>query len=171
MEIVLTVNGTEKRVDAQPAETLLELLRRIGYSSVKYGCGEGACGACTVIMDSRPVNSCLVLAVTADGREILTVDGLGTRQRPHPLQTAFVEAGAVQCGFCTPGMILSSWALLERNPDPADEEIREALDGNLCRCTGYVQIVEAVKLAAGRMKKKKPARKKKTASGKKGKKS
>lgn len=173
MEIVLTVNGVEKRVDIRPAETLLELLRRIGYSSVKFGCGEGACGACTVIMDGRPVNSCLVLAVTADRRKILTVDGLGTRQRPHPLQTAFVEAGAVQCGFCTPGMILSARALLERNPDPSDGEIREALDGNLCRCTGYVQIVEAVKLAAERMsrKKKKPAGKKKPSGGKKGKKS
>jgi aerobic-type carbon monoxide dehydrogenase small subunit (CoxS/CutS family) len=178
MEIVLTINGVEKRVDARPSETLLDLLRRLGYQSVKFGCGEGACGSCTVIMDSRPVNSCLVLAVTADGREILTVDGLGTRQSPHPLQTAFVDAGAVQCGFCTPGMILSSWALLERNPDPGEGEIREALDGNLCRCTGYVQIVEAVKLAAGRMRpKKKTARKKKSAgkkqpaSGKKGKKS
>lgn len=169
MEIVLTINGTEKRVDARPAETLLDLLRRLGYTSVKFGCGEGACGSCTVIMDGRPVNSCLVLAVTADGREILTVDGLGTRQHPHPLQTAFVEAGAVQCGYCTPGMILSSWALLQKNPDPSEGEIRLALDGNYCRCTGYVQIVEAVKLAAGRMKKK-PAPKK-PASRKKGKKS
>ena len=155
MEIVLTVNGIEKRVDARPAETLLELLRRIGYSSVKFGCGEGACGSCTVIMDGRPVNSCLVLAVTAGRRKILTVDGLGTRQRPHPLQTAFVEAGAVQGGFCTPGMILSSRARLERNPDPSDGEIRQALDGNLCRCTGYVQIVEAVQLAARRLRGKK----------------
>lgn len=170
MEIVLTINGTEKRVDARPAETLLDLLRRLGYTSVKFGCGEGACGSCTVIMDGRPVNSCLVLAVTADGREILTVDGLGTRQHPHPLQTAFVEAGAVQCGYCTPGMILSSWALLQKTPDPSEGEIRLALDGNYCRCTGYVQIVEAVKLAAGRMKKKKPAPKK-PASWKKGKKS
>ena len=181
MEIVLTVNGEEKRVEARPAETLLDLLRRIGCYSVKFGCGEGACGSCTVIMDGRPVNSCLVLAVTADRREILTVDGLGTRQRPHPIQTAFVEAGAVQCGYCTPSMVLSAWALLERDPDPSEEAIREALDGNLCRCTGYVQIVEGVKLAAGRMKpkkktsgkkttKKKPAGKKKTASGKKGKK-
>ncbi len=178
MEIVLTVNGGEKRVEARPAETLLDLLRRMGYCSVKFGCGEGACGSCTVIMDGRPVNSCLVLAVTADRREILTVDGLGTRRQPHPIQTAFVEAGAVQCGYCTPGMVLSAWALLERDPDPSEEAIREALDGNLCRCTGYVQIIEGVKLAAGRMKpkkkttkkKKKPAGKKKAASGKKGKK-
>ncbi len=173
MEIVLTVNGTERRVDVRPAETLLDLLRRIGCTSVKYGCGEGACGSCTVIMDGRPVNSCLVLAVTADRRDIMTVDGLGTRLRPHPLQAAFVEAGAVQCGYCTPGMILSSWALLERNPDPSEGEIRLAIDGNLCRCTGYVQIVEAVKLAAGRMKKKrkKPPAKKKTAAGNQGKES
>lgn len=153
MEIVLNINGKKKRVDASPQETLLELLRRLGYHSVKFGCGEGACGCCTVIMDGRPVNSCLILAVVADQREILTVDSLGTRQSPHPLQTAFVDAGAVQCGYCTPGMILSSWSLLEKNPQPSEEEIRVALDGNLCRCTGYVQIVEAVQLAADRMAK------------------
>lgn len=151
MEIVLNINGEKKQVDVLPAETLLELLRRLGYYSVKFGCGEGACGCCTVIMDGRPVNSCLILAVVADQREILTVDGLGTRQSPHPLQTAFVDAGAVQCGYCTPGMILSSWSLLKKKPHPSEEEIRVALDGNLCRCTGYVQIVEAVQLAADRM--------------------
>ncbi len=165
MEITLTINGTEKRLDARPSETLLDLLRRSGYTSVKFGCGEGACGACTVIMDGLPVNSCLVLAVTADRREILTVDGLGTRQQPHPIQTAFVESGAIQCGFCTPGMILSSWALLDRNPDPSEGEIRQALDGNFCRCTGYVQIIEAVKLAAERMKPKPPVTARKKASG------
>ena len=103
MEIVLTINEKEIRVEVAGAETLLELLRRLGYKSVKFGCGEGACGACTVLMDGRPVNSCLILAVTVDGRKIVTVDDLGTVQKPHILQTAFVETGAVQCGFCTPG--------------------------------------------------------------------
>jgi aerobic carbon-monoxide dehydrogenase small subunit len=161
MEIVLTINGKKTRAEAGPSETLLDLLRRLGYKSVKYGCGEGFCGACTVIMDGRPVNSCLVPAVTTGGREVNTVESLGTPQDPHPLQEAFVEAGAVQCGFCTPGMILSAKALLDRKPDPTEEEIKEGLDGNLCRCTGYVQIIEGVQLAAKRMKeqnKKKPRR-------------
>ena len=155
MEIVLTINGKKTRAVAGTSETLLDLLRRLGYKSVKYGCGEGFCGACTVIMDGRPVNSCLVPAVTAGGREVITVEHLGTPQKPHHLQEAFVEAGAVQCGFCTPGMILSAKALLDREANPSEEKIREALDGNLCRCTGYVQIVEGVQLAAKRMKTKK----------------
>ncbi|MEA1928581.1 MAG: (2Fe-2S)-binding protein [Candidatus Auribacterota bacterium] len=170
MEIVLTINGNKRQVEVIGAETLLDLLRRLGYKSVKFGCGEGACGVCTVLMDGRPVNSCLILAVTAEGREITTVDDLGTVQKPHVLQTAFVETGAVQCGFCTPGMILASKALLDRNASPTVDEIKEALDGNLCRCTGYVQIIEAVQLAARRIrakkktgskKKKKPAKKSK----------
>ncbi|MDP8215569.1 MAG: (2Fe-2S)-binding protein [Candidatus Euphemobacter frigidus] len=152
MEIILTVNKQSRKVEVRPAETLLDLLRRLGYKSVKYGCGEGACGACTVIMDGRPVNSCLILAVTVDGREVTTVEDLGTIQKPHLLQSAFVESGAVQCGFCTPGMIMAAKALLDRNPSPSEDEIKEALDGNLCRCTGYVQIIEAVRLAARRMK-------------------
>ena len=163
MEIVLTINEKENRVEVVGAETLLDLLRRLGYKSVKFGCGEGACGVCTVLMDGRPVNSCLILAVTADGREIVTVDELGTRDNPHPLQTAFVESGAVQCGFCTPGMILASKALLDRNASPTVDEIKQALDGNLCRCTGYVQIIEAVQLAARRIR---AGKKKKTVSGK-----
>ncbi|MFH1037731.1 MAG: (2Fe-2S)-binding protein [PVC group bacterium] len=155
MEIVLTVNGRQHQVEVRPSETLLDLLRRLGYKSVKFGCGEGACGACTVIMDGRPVNSCLILAVTADWRKVTTVEALGTVRKPHLLQLAFVESAAIQCGFCTPGMILAAKALLDRNPNPSDEEIKEALDGNLCRCTGYVQIIEAVKLAARRMRSKK----------------
>ena len=169
MEIVLTINGKEKKAEVLGAETLLNLLRRLGYKSVKFGCGEGACGVCTVLMDGLPVSSCLVLAVTADGREIVTVDDLGTTEKPHPLQQTFVECGAIQCGYCTPGMILAAKALLDRNASPSEDEIKEALDGNLCRCTGYVQIIEAVQLAARRLraKKKKPAAKKKTVSKKK----
>ena len=164
MEIVLTINEKESRVEVVGAETLLDLLRRLGYKSVKFGCGEGACGACTVLMDGRPVNSCLILAVTADGRDIITVDDLGTIQKPHILQTSFVETGAVQCGFCTPGMILAAKALLDRNASPSEDEIKEALDGNLCRCTGYVQIIEAVQLAARRIRAKKKTGKKKKIS-------
>ena len=164
MEIVLTINKKESRVEVVGAETLLDLLRRLGYKSVKFGCGEGACGACTVLMDGRPVNSCLILAVTADGRDIITVDDLGTIQKPHILQTSFVETGAVQCGFCTPGMILAAKALLDRNASPSEDEIKEALDGNLCRCTGYVQIIEAVQLAARRIRAKKKTGKKKVIS-------
>ena len=164
MEIVLTINKKESRVEVVGAETLLDLLRRLGYKSVKFGCGEGACGVCTVLMDGRPVNSCLILAVTADGRDIITVDDLGTIQKPHILQTSFVETGAVQCGFCTPGMILAAKALLDRNASPSEDEIKEALDGNLCRCTGYVQIIEAVQLAARRIRAKKKTGKKKVIS-------
>jgi len=164
MEIVLTINEKESRVEVLGAETLLDLLRRLGYKSVKFGCGEGACGVCTVLMDGRPVNSCLILAVTADGRDIITVDDLGTIQKPHILQTSFVETGAVQCGFCTPGMILAAKALLDRNASPSEDEIKEALDGNLCRCTGYVQIIEAVQLAARRIRAKKKTGKKKVIS-------
>jgi carbon-monoxide dehydrogenase small subunit len=167
MKIALTINATRHEVEISPSETLLDLVRRLGYKSVKFGCGEGACGACTVILDGRPVNACLVLAASVEGREVVTLEALGDTRRPHPLQEAFIEAGAVQCGFCTPGMILSAKALLDRNPDPGEDEIREAIDGNLCRCTGYVQIIEAVKLAAKRLKKggaKSPGRRAKTGS-------
>ena len=151
MEVALTVNGARKSWEVKAGETLLELLRRKGYKSVKFGCGEGSCGSCTVLLNGRPVNSCLVLAVTAEGKEVETVENLGSVDKPHPLQEAFVEAGAIQCGFCTPGMILSAAALLKKNPRPTEDEIKLALDGNLCRCTGYVQIIEAVKLAARRI--------------------
>ncbi len=158
MEVTLTVNQVTKSWEVKPGETLLELLRRKGYKSVKFGCGEGACGACTVILNGRPVNSCLVLAVTAAGKEVETVESLGSVDEPHPLQEAFVAAGAIQCGFCTPGMILAASALLEKNPRPTEDEIKLALDGNLCRCTGYVQIIEAVKLAARRLGAKKSSK-------------
>ncbi|MEA1927008.1 MAG: (2Fe-2S)-binding protein [Candidatus Auribacterota bacterium] len=153
MKIQLTVNGEKKSIEANPSETLLELLRRIGYKSVKFGCGEGFCGACTVILDGRPVNSCLILAATVEGKEVVTVEDMGDSRNLHPLQTAFMDAGAIQCGFCTPGMLLSAKVLLERKANPTTADIKEALEGNLCRCTGYIQIIEAVKLAAKRMRK------------------
>ena len=142
------MNGREYEVAVSPKRTLAEFLRDdLGLTGVKLGCGEGECGACTVLLDGRPVTSCIVLALEAQGHEVLTVEGLADGSELHSLQRAFVKQGAIQCGFCTPGMILSAKALLDRNPDPSEDEIRQALAGNLCRCTGYQKIVEAVKLA------------------------
>ena len=155
-EITATVNGELKELSVKNGEFLLDALRRHGWKSVKKGCDTGDCGSCTVLLNGKPVLGCLVPAVTAHEGEITTVEGLGTVHAPPPLQEAFVEAGAVQCGFCIPGMILSSKHLLDRTPHPTEAEIRKALDGNLCRCTGYVKQVEAVKNAASR-----PAGKKK----------
>lgn len=148
--ITLTVNGQHRTVTTQPNKTLLYLLRDdLGLHGAKDACGgEGECGACTVLIDGQPVNSCLVLAGQADGHEILTIEGLAENGQLHPLQRIFVEAGAVQCGFCTPGAILAAKALLDRSPVPTDDEIREALSGNLCRCTGYAKMIQAVRLAA-----------------------
>jgi aerobic-type carbon monoxide dehydrogenase small subunit (CoxS/CutS family) len=146
------VNGERLKVSFRPAATLLDILRREGHTEVKEGCREGQCGSCVILLKGRLVNSCQVLAASAMGKEITTVKGLGSLHAPHPIQTAFVEAGAVQCGFCTPGMILASYSLLKKNQNPDEEEIRKALDGNLCRCTGYVKIVDAIKLAARRMR-------------------
>ncbi|MBW1768387.1 MAG: (2Fe-2S)-binding protein, partial [Deltaproteobacteria bacterium] len=130
---------------------LVEVLRyELGLTGTKQGCGVGDCGSCTVIMDGKPVNSCLVLAVQANGKNILTIEGLDTDQGLHPLQQAFVDKGAVQCGFCTPGMILSAKSLLDHNPKPDESEIRMAISGNLCRCTGYQKIVEAIQHASKR---------------------
>jgi aerobic-type carbon monoxide dehydrogenase small subunit (CoxS/CutS family) len=146
--IALTVNGEAHTMTTRANRTLLQLLRDdLGLSGVKDGCSEGECGACTVIMDGEPVNACLVLAPQAAGRTILTIEGIGDREHPHPLQQAFVQEGAVQCGYCIPGIIMSSYALLRQNPDPSDEDIRQAIAGNLCRCTGYTKIVSAVKSA------------------------
>ncbi len=152
MEALFTINGRQKRFCFDPALTLLRLLRANGHTEVKEGCGEGACGSCVVLLDGLLVNSCQVLAASAADREITTVIGLGDLHHPHPIQSAFVEAAAVQCGFCTPGMVLAAYALLKKNPDPTEPEIRRGLDGNLCRCTGYVKIVEAVQLAAQKMR-------------------
>ena len=133
--------------------TLLDFLREdLGLKGTKRGCDSGQCGACTILMDGKTMNACLVLAIQADGKEILTIEGLSSGGRLHPLQEAFVEEGAVQCGFCVPGMILSAKALLDEKKDPSEEEIRESLSGNLCRCTGYVKIIKAVQKAAALMR-------------------
>ncbi|NIQ38413.1 MAG: 2Fe-2S iron-sulfur cluster binding domain-containing protein [Proteobacteria bacterium] len=143
------INGIERSLNVRNNQTLLQVLRYdLGLTGTKQGCSIGECGACTVLMDGEPVNSCLVMAVKAQGKEILTVEGLGSQERLHPLQKAFVEYGAVQCGFCTPGMLMASKALLDRTANPSRDAIREAIAGNLCRCTGYLQIIEAVEAAA-----------------------
>jgi aerobic-type carbon monoxide dehydrogenase small subunit (CoxS/CutS family) len=157
--ITLTVNGREYHLEVKANELLLNVLReRLQLTGTKYGCGLGECSACTVLLDGRPILSCQTLAVTVNGRRITTIEGIagasGTAgQAPalHPLQEAFIEEGAVQCGYCTPAMILTAKALLDRNPDPSTDDIRHALRGNLCRCTGYVSIVKAVKAAARKL--------------------
>jgi len=151
-EITLTINGAKRAISVKNGEFLLDVLRRRGLKGTKKGCDTGDCGSCAVILNGLPVLGCLVPAVAAHEGEITTIEGLGTVQKPHPIQEAFVEAGAVQCGFCIPGMILSSKHLLDRTPNPSEAEIRKALDGNLCRCTGYVKQIEAVKLAAHKMR-------------------
>ncbi len=152
VEIDLIVNGQSRQISTAPHRTLLDILRDdLGLMGTKDGCSEGECGACTVLLDGEPVNACLVLAGQSDGRELLTIEGLAKEGRLHPLQRHFVESAAVQCGFCTPGLIMSSVALLKRNCSPTESEIRTALGGNLCRCTGYSKIVEAVQLAAEEM--------------------
>lgn len=147
--IQITINGELVEAAVEPNQTLLQFLRDdLDLTGTKHGCGLGDCGACTVILDGKPVNSCLVLAVQANGREVLTIEGLAENGKLHPIQQSFVDKGAIQCGFCTPGMILSAKALLDENPKPSELEIRTAISGNLCRCTGYQKIVEAVKDAA-----------------------
>jgi carbon-monoxide dehydrogenase small subunit len=151
-QVRLTVNGSLYELGVQPWETLLEVTRdKLGLTGTKEGCGLGECGACTVIMDGKAVNSCLVLAVEADGKQITTIEGLSDGDELHPIQEAFIEHGGLQCGFCTPGMIMSAKALLDENPDPSEEEIRRAIAGNLCRCTGYTKIIESIGSAAKNM--------------------
>ncbi|MGB2983633.1 MAG: (2Fe-2S)-binding protein [Candidatus Bipolaricaulia bacterium] len=152
MTITLLINGAARSLSIEAGDTLLEVLRREGYVGVKKGCGTGDCGACAVLLNGRAVNSCLVLAARAEGAEVLTVEGLATGDRLHPLQEAFLDEGAVQCGYCTPGMLMSAVDLLTHNPDPSEEEIGEALSGNLCRCTGYVKQIRAIQAAAERMR-------------------
>ena len=152
MKITLTVNGRRRELEIAAGETLLEVLRCAGYKSVKKGCGSGDCGACAVLLDGRAINSCLCLAAKADGREVVTVEGLAKEQKLHALQEAFLEQGAVQCGYCTPGMLIAAADLLSHTPEPSEEEIRQAISGNLCRCTGYVKEIEAIRVAARRMR-------------------
>lgn len=148
MQVTLTINGEEKKGLVNPDDMLLDTLRSLGYTGVKRGCDAGTCGSCVVILNGRLVNSCVMFTPTADGADITTIEGLGDTSTPHPLQTAFVKAAAVQCGFCTPGMILAAKVLLDANPSPTDDEVKRALDGNKCRCTGYVKIIEAIHAAA-----------------------
>jgi len=144
-KITLTVNGRIEKLEVEPYRTLLEVLREdLMLIGTKEGCGVGECGACTVLLDGRAVDACLTLAVRANGREVITIEGLAQGDTLHPLQRAFIEHGAIQCGFCTPGFILTAKAFLDENPHPNEEEVKRALAGNLCRCTGYAKIVEAV---------------------------
>jgi len=150
MRIELTVNGERLEADVWAGESLLYVLReRLGLPGSKNACEQGACGSCSVLLDGRLVCACLVLAAQADGHELVTVEGLAEDGELHPVQAAFAETGAVQCGFCTPGFVVATADLLARSPNPSDDEIREALSGNLCRCTGYAKIFDAVRLAAG----------------------
>ncbi len=152
--IRLIVNEEPYEVMIKPSETLLEVLRnKLGLTGAKHACDTGKCGACTVLIDGKPVRSCLTLAISVRDREITTIEGLAKGEELHPLQRAFIEHGAVQCGFCTPGMILFTKSFLEENPEPQDEEIRKALSANICRCTGYVKIIEAIQAAAKEMAK------------------
>jgi carbon-monoxide dehydrogenase small subunit len=144
-KIVLDINGELTEVEVEPRTTLLDALRNyLRLTGTKKGCEVGECGVCTVLIDGEPINSCLMLAVEANHKRILTIEGLGSNGQLHPIQKAFIDYGAIQCGFCTPGMILSTKALLDKNPNPSEEEIKEGLSGVLCRCTGYQQIIEAV---------------------------
>jgi aerobic carbon-monoxide dehydrogenase small subunit len=150
MKIELTVNGERREADVWAGESLLFALReRLGLPGSKNACEQGECGSCSVLFDGTLVCACLVLAAQADGHEVVTVEGLGSGERLHAVQEAFVQTGAVQCGFCTPGLVVATADLLARRPNPSDDEIREALSGNLCRCTGYAKIFDAVRLAAG----------------------
>ncbi len=153
-EVSFRINGTEVTVSVDGNLRLIDILRQhLGLTGTKEGCGEGECGACTVIVDGKVVNSCLYPACEINGKSVITIEGIhGPQQKLSTIQQAFIDHGAIQCGFCTPGMILSTKALLDNDPDPCEDEIRDALQGNLCRCTGYIQIVEAVKQAAAKLK-------------------
>ena len=143
--IVFTVNDEIHEILVEPSELLVDVIRdKLDLTGTKLGCGTGDCGACTVIVDGKPVNSCLMLAIEANGKEILTIEGLAKNGKLHSIQRAFINEGAIQCGFCTPGMVLSAKALLDRNPHPTEEEIKMEIAGNICRCTGYVKIIDAI---------------------------
>jgi len=149
----LNVNGEWKKAEVNPQETLLHVLReKLGHTEVKEGCGKGDCGACAVLLNGKPINACLTLALQADGQSVVTLKGIGTPDHPHPLQESFVKKGAIQCGFCSAGMIVTAKGLLDENPKPSREEIKKAISGNLCRCTGYKKIVEAIEEAAQKVR-------------------
>ncbi|MBE9477516.1 MAG: (2Fe-2S)-binding protein [Proteobacteria bacterium] len=152
-EIILKINGRNEKITVPSHRTLLEALRETGHVEVKCGCEKGDCGACAVLVDNVAIDSCLTLAWTSEGKEITTISGLGTPDEPHPLQAAFRDLGAAQCGFCTPGMIIAAQGVINDNPAPTDDEIRMGLSGNLCRCTGYAKILDAVGHAASEMRK------------------
>lgn len=150
--IELNVNGQVYEVEIEPWRTLLEVIRdRLELTGTKESCSDGHCGTCAVLLDNKVVNACLVLAIEAQGKQIMTIEGMAEGSKLHPIQEAFVEHGAIQCGFCTPGMVMATKALLDENPHPTDEEIKQALSGHLCRCTGYFQIIEAVRAAADKL--------------------
>jgi carbon-monoxide dehydrogenase small subunit len=151
--INIKVNGHAYNLDAEPHRTLLDIIRDdLGFTGTNRGCGEGDCGCCTVLINGKSANSCLILAPEADGAEIVTIEGLAEKGALHPVQRAFIEEGAIQCGYCTPGMVMQAVDFLGRNPDPSEEEARRGIEGNLCRCTGYAKIVKAILNAAGKMK-------------------
>jgi len=153
MKITINVNGQHRRFDVEPHILLLNLIRdEMNLTGTKYGCGIGECGACTVLLDGEAVLACMMLAVDADDHRVDTVEGLSDGNKLHPIQQAYLDEGAVQCGFCTPGFIMSTKALLDKSPNPNEAEIREYLNGNICRCTGYVNIIKAVQSAAAKMK-------------------
>ena len=148
-KMVLNVNEKDYTLEIEDNEILLDTIReKIGLKGTKYGCGTGECGACTVLIDGAPVNSCIYLAIRAEGKKIITVEGLKNGETLHPLQQSFIDNAAVQCGYCAPGMLMSAKALLDVNPNPTEKEIREGIDGNICRCSGYVKIVKAIDEAA-----------------------
>ncbi|QVL35684.1 (2Fe-2S)-binding protein [Aminirod propionatiphilus] len=158
-ELKCVVNGREVTLQVDPGRNLVDVLRRdLGLTGVKVGCEEGECGACTILLDGKPVNSCIIPVMKAQGRHILTIEGLAEEGELDPIQEAFIEAGAVQCGFCTPGVVLSAKSLLDEMENPTKEEVREALSGHLCRCTGYLQFYDALKLAVEKIAARKAAR-------------
>lgn len=158
-ELKCVVNGREVTLRVDPGRNLVDVLRRdLGLTGVKVGCEEGECGACTILLDGKPVNSCIIPVMKAQGRHILTIEGLAEEGELDPIQEAFIEAGAVQCGFCTPGVVLSAKSLLDEMENPTKEEVREALSGHLCRCTGYLQFYDALKLAVEKIAARKAAR-------------
>jgi aerobic-type carbon monoxide dehydrogenase small subunit (CoxS/CutS family) len=153
VKTTITINGRKRTFDVPSNTLLLNLLRdNLDLTGTKYGCGIGECGACTVLLDGQPINSCMTLAVDCDGHNVETIEGIGDGRKLHPIQEAYIEESAVQCGFCTPGFIMTTKALISEIPDPSEDEIREYLKGNICRCTGYVNIVKAVQSAAEKLR-------------------